>query len=353
MTENRKTILLANLSKKLGGGEVQFLSMAKEFRRLGHSVELVVSEQSELSRRAENERISISFASASKNAFFSPIAVLKVRKLLNRKKPDLVILNSSRELKLFTVATSHKNYNLIYLRGYFGKISGTVLNRFFISRLKHLVAVSEYVLNQGLSEVSDSCINKPVVIHNGIPQHNSHTDIDYSSKKIIAVGRLDTSKRFEFLIEAMRYVVDKIPDAQLSIVGEGTSREFLESQIKRFELLNSVKLTGFSDNIPGEMEKHSIFVHPAKYEAFGLVITEAMRQSLPCIAFSGHAADEIIEDGKTGILIDEQTPEALAKAIISLLKDEEKRKTYGRAGYERFKEKFTVAEQVNRFLELM
>lgn len=96
-----------------------------------------------------------------------------------------------------------------------------------------------------------------------------------------------------------------------------------------------------------EYFKHSdIFVFPTFYpnECFPLVLLEAMQQGLPCISTNEGGISGIIDDGKTGFIVEKRNPVQLAEKIEVLLKDKKLRKYMGAAGKIKFDEEFTLSK---------
>jgi glycosyltransferase involved in cell wall biosynthesis len=83
-----------------------------------------------------------------------------------------------------------------------------------------------------------------------------------------------------------------------------------------------------------------VFVLPSRSEPFGIVLLEAMACKKPIIATTVGGIPEIIEDGKTGILVEPDNPDALAKALIALLRNPALRRTIARNGYVTVRERF-------------
>lgn len=351
--KTQKKILLVNFSTGWGGGEVQHLELAKEFIRQGHDAKLVVMPDSELAIRAPKHNIKTTALKVGKFTFASPFHIYKIRSLLNKEIPDGVILNSSLELKHFATATSKKKHNLIYRRGFHFHINSSGLNKFLFKRLRHVVANSEFIKENALSEITSDCNISTKVISNGITPKTSTTKVKYNTNTILAMGRLVKYKQFDVLIKAMPFVLKKNPLAQLWIVGEGDEAENLQELINKYKLGKNVFLKGFCDNIEDLLSECSLVVHPAKAEAFGVVFLEAMRQKLACIAFRGHAADEIIKHHETGLLVDAMTSESLANSISELLRSETTLQQYGENGFRRFITTFTIEKSVEKFLQLI
>lgn len=98
-----------------------------------------------------------------------------------------------------------------------------------------------------------------------------------------------------------------------------------------------------------EYAKSDIFVLPTFYpnECLPLVLLEAMQQGLPCISTNEGGIASIIDDGKTGFLVEKQNPVQLADKIERLLKDRELCMNMGKAGMEKFEQEFSL----NKFEE--
>ena len=350
-----KTVVFVNFSITWGGGEFQHLSLAKEFVRQGHRVLIIAHPQSELYQRATEANIETHTIAVGKISFLNPFILFKINSILQNIAPDAVILNSSLELKHFAFATSYKKYNLIYRRGYHTPIKAKAINKFCFKRLNRVVAISQFVLNTTLKDVSRYCRHTPTVINNGIyPLKNDTTLLpNYAAHRLLAIGRLVEYKQFGLLIEAMPAIIAQDSAAELWIVGEGVERENLQTLIIQLNLQQKVFLKGFCDNISEIIPQCSLFIHPANVEAFGVVFLEAMRQKLPCVTFKGHAGDEIIINNTTGLLISDSIPQELANGTAKLLKDTALLEKMGKAAFQRFNSNYTIEHSVNQYLKLI
>jgi len=349
----KNKIAFVNFSMTWGGGEAQHLALANEVMRQGHTALIVTQANSELCKRANDVGITTETLKVSKLSFLNPIVLQHIRSMLRRQQPNAVILNSSLELKHFACATSSKHYKLIYRRGYHTLIKASAVNRYCIKRLSKLVAISEFIKHNSLKTIAPFAKDEVAIINNGISPLEDISLPDYQAKRIIAVGRLVEYKQFDILIKAMPQIIQQVPEASLWIVGEGELSTELTQLISDLHLQDNVKLKGFSDDIPSLLAQSSLFVHPAKEEAFGVVFLEAMRQYLPCISFSGHAGDEIIVQGKTGLLVDKQSPDDLAHNISSILNNSEQLEQMGKYAKERFSNHFTIEKSLNKYLALI
>src|SRR5262249_6393480 len=91
-----------------------------------------------------------------------------------------------------------------------------------------------------------------------------------------------------------------------------------------------------------------VFVAPSRYESFGLVYLEAMRQGKPVVGTRAGGVPEVVEDGRTGLLVPPESPEPLAEAPARLGEDADLRRAFGAAGRARFEAEFTLGRCARR-----
>ena len=153
---------------------------------------------------------------------------------------------------------------------------------------------------------------------------------DYSSKRAIAVGRLDTQKGYDYLFKAWAIVHHTYPDWQLDIFGSGRKADF-QPLIDAEGLQDVVHLKGATDNIAQEYASHSFLVLSSRFEGFGLVLVEAGASGLPLISYNCKSGpSEIIRDGYDGYLVDKVGDiQSLADAICKMIESEADRRLMG------------------------
>ena len=161
--------------------------------------------------------------------------------------------------------------------------------------------------------------------------------------RLLAVGRLEDQKAFDILLEAMRGVADAEPTVRLSIAGDGPQRASLVKRRQRLGLDEHVELLGWREDVNELLAQTDALVHPSRWEGFGLVLLEAMRSARPIIATSVGAIPEVVVDGQTGLLVPPGDAEALAAAILHLMRMPDRGAALGRAGRERILDRFTPA----------
>ncbi|PRY02288.1 glycosyltransferase family 4 protein [Allonocardiopsis opalescens] len=148
----------------------------------------------------------------------------------------------------------------------------------------------------------------------------------------VAAGRLVRQKGFDLLIPAFGRVVERYPDWQLRIYGNGERRGELRELIERHHLYNSVFLMGHSSDLDAELAKASFYVLSSRFEGLPMVMIEAMAHALPVVAFdcpTGPA--DVITDGVDGLLVPAQDVDGLARAMCRLAGDPGERAGMGAA----------------------
>ncbi|MFZ8826284.1 MAG: glycosyltransferase family 4 protein [Candidatus Caldipriscus sp.] len=175
--------------------------------------------------------------------------------------------------------------------------------------------------------------------------------------RILFVGRLVERKGVIYLIWAMRILKERGIKAELRIVGEGLLMESLKNSAKD---LDSVKFLGklSAEDLMEEYKRSDIFVLPSivdsrgDTEGLGVVLLEALSFGLPVIASNVGGIPDIVEDGKTGILVPEKDPVAIADAIEKLLSNWENAKLMVLRGQEMIRERFSSEKIADKLVRI-
>lgn len=175
-----------------------------------------------------------------------------------------------------------------------------------------------------------------------------------SENSVVAVGRLDMQKGFDYLIDAWQKVNQRHSNWNLNIWGEGDLRKVLQDQIDTYGLTNKVHLCGRTDDIESKYLNSSIYVCSSRGEAFGLTIAEAEACGLPVVTFAcPNAPAELVEDGVTGYVVRRVgDTDGLADRICRLIESgAEKRRIMGAAG-RKFAQQFSMDNIMKKWREI-
>jgi len=172
---------------------------------------------------------------------------------------------------------------------------------------------------------------------------------------IVFAGRLMHKKGADVLVGAFAKVVAQVPGARLLIAGDGPEREALLRLIAQLKLESTVSILGqrSREEVERAFDGAWIQVVPSRWEEpFGLVATESMMRGRPVVASDCGGLSEIIQNGKTGLLVPPGDAEKLAAALLSLINDRSRIIQMGRAAREVAVTQFSEDTSVEKFLKL-
>lgn len=142
-------------------------------------------------------------------------------------------------------------------------------------------------------------------------------------KQFLAVGRLDPQKGFDNLLKAYSLIHHKCPEWKLKIIGEGKERASLEAQISELNLSSQVELLGAQNHVSKYYLQSKAFILSSRYEGFGLVILEAQVCGAAVISFDCKTGpSDIITNNYDGILVQDQSIEELARAMLDIAEND-------------------------------
>ncbi len=199
-----------------------------------------------------------------------------------------------------------------------------------VENLNAFVVVSKTLKDFYAPQLKIPCIYIPNAIEE-IPSKKS----EQTEARIVSVGRLSKEKGYPDLIDVFSLVKEKYPIWHLDIIGDGNEAELLKQKIKELELTDNITLHGFQDKtyINQIYQNSSIYVMSSYTESFGLVLLEAFSYALPCVAFdSAEGACALISNNWDGYLIKDRDKEQMAKRIIELIKNKNRRIIMGNNG---------------------
>ena len=169
-----------------------------------------------------------------------------------------------------------------------------------------------------------------------------------------SVGRLSPEKGLDYLIEAMARVMREESRSRLLLAGDGPDRRKLERQAQRLGIAERVEFAGevAHEGVPEMLSRLDVFAMPSTAEGFGVAALEASAMETPVVASNVHGIPDVVEDGKTGLLVAPKDVDALAGAILRLLRDEEGRRAMGRAGRRFVAERYDWRENTRQMESL-
>ncbi|MCC5814121.1 MAG: glycosyltransferase [Leptospira sp.] len=194
-----------------------------------------------------------------------------------------------------------------------------------------LVISPSHLLKKQLHEFG---IKKPVtVVSNGMDLQRFKGEIktlNTDSPKLLHVGRISYEKNCDIVIKAFSKVLERIPKATLTIIGEGPAIPSLKKLAESLNIANNVIFTGFIPNteLHNHYPNYDAFITASTMETQGLVILESIACGLPAVGVSSYAIPELIHHKKNGFIAKPFAVEELADWTVKLLQDPDQYKKF-------------------------
>jgi glycosyltransferase involved in cell wall biosynthesis len=168
---------------------------------------------------------------------------------------------------------------------------------------------------------------------------------------IVGIGRLVPVKGFDVLVASIPKTCGHAPALRVLLVGDGPERPALEDRARALGVSGHLSITGAREDVVPYIAAADVLAAPSRNEGMGRVLVEAMALGVPVVGTRVGGIPSVLDGGRCGVLVPADDPEALADALIELLKDPARREKLGDAGRERAEE-FTVGVMTRRIAEL-
>lgn len=205
-----------------------------------------------------------------------------------------------------------------------------------------------------LAKAFDSSVDITIVPNGVDAEEFQPIDRDWSSPRLLSVGRVVYQKGYDVALRALSGLKD-LP-WEWNIVGDGPHLPTLRRMSQEYGLADRVHLLGWSsvDQVKKQYASANLFVHPSRHEGMPNAMLEAMACGLPVIATHIAGNEELVLEGETGTLVPVEDPDALREALRLLILEPERRRGMALAGRRRVERMFgwmPVAEQYEAILE--
>src|SRR3989449_5394437 len=345
------------------GGQNQVLLTVNGLRAIGHRAALVAHPDGELRRRAAEGLELIPLAPRTE---MDLTAAWRFARVVKRLAPDVIHAHDPHGIAMASLALSLGSSStksgrkggrapaLVASRRVDFHLRGNSFSRWKHRQVDCFIAASEAIRQMLVGDGVPA--DQTVTVHEGIdvdhvvaaPPVNVHETfwLPHDAPVVGNVAALVPHKGQRHLIEAAHLVVQEIPDARFIILGEGELREHLEHLVRDRNLEKHVLLPGFRTDVIGCIKGFDLFVMSSVTEGLGTSLLDAMACARPIIATAAGGIPEVIEHDVNGLLVPPRDHTALARAIVSALKDEALRRRLGESGLARVRDRFTVERMV-------
>jgi glycosyltransferase involved in cell wall biosynthesis len=347
--EQRPRILYMVTHADRGGAQMHLLGLAVAMQQ-NFDVHLAVGEEGFLTEACRQKDIVVHILRHMRrsSAMLMDLKALgETRRLLKLLRPDLIHVHTFKAGFIGRLAAWTLGIPVLYT------IHAWLWSTLAVSRFESRVAIPlerlgalccERVItvsHAGERLVREHHItdgNKVVTIHNGICDTPTHVPVRANQiPVIIMVARFTPGKDFALLLRAFQALAN---DAQLWLVGDGETREAMETLAVSLGIASSVSFLAERQDVPELLAQADVFVLASESEMLPISILEAMRAALPIVASDVGGVGEAVEHGETGLLVPKGEVGALTSALQLLIADPELRNRLGSSGRRLFETRF-------------
>jgi glycosyltransferase involved in cell wall biosynthesis len=340
----------------LRGGQRQLLKLARRLRQRGHGQIIVCREQSELETCARAEEFP-SFPLPLHDPAYA-YGILQLRQHLQVAPCDILHAHDGRGQTVAWLASIGMRVRRVASR----RVTFLPKHR-WAHRLKYahtcdaVVTVSDFIrqwaIRCGIPHSKIELIPDGIEIPPELPTPETRAKVraqwGFGESEFVMgqVGAFAPEKGQDVALAALQQLTPCFPQARLLLAGEGPTLKDLEITQKCKALGDRVRLCGAIENLAEFFPALDLFVTPSKSEGLGSSALMAMSYGLPVVASRVGGLPEVVEEARTGWLVEPASPSALANAILAAASDRTRLKQWGLNGRERARQ-FSVDIMVER-----
>jgi len=317
--------------------------------QFGYDVLLITSQQLgkdpifELSNKVKRIDLEINYVEgvsflSKVNLRKFPQHISKLKKAINDFKPDAIFLVSLNIIRYALPFISGK-YNIYneYHTSYYGfqlgyerlSIAGKIKRRLAYALNSFVESFYTNIIFLNKAEYQHYNRKNAVIIPNFFDE-TANLPVLSKKNQIISLGRLSYQKGYDLLIDVWEIVDREQMGWTLEIFGNGEDQDALLKKIESKNLSHSLHLNPATNQINHKLAESQFYVMSSRFETFPMVLLEAMSNKLPTVSFNCPTGPEsMLTQGEDGIIVPNGDIEALAKEILSLMKDENRRNQMG------------------------
>lgn len=350
----------------LGGGQTALLLLAGNLDRSRFEVAISSGGEGPLAEEARQKGITYIPVSLGKRLSLGPLK--EITAVLREQKIDILhthggiagLYGRSAAFRAGTPAVVHTLHGIHYLhyRNPFLRRLYVLLERRYSRSTDRLILVCQSDLRQARKHRL-APEGKMTVILNGTDVRPELGADDISRRKnelgwppgrrvVGTVARLHRQKGVASLLRAAPRILSAFPEARTVVVGDGPQGGSLRREAQRLGLEGRFLFLGERKDAKALMALFDIFVLPSLWEGLPFVLVEAAALGKPVVATAVDGVPEILEDGKTGLLVRPGNPTALAEAVIRLLKDKEEARRLGETARKLVPPRFPLRRMVDQ-----
>ena len=230
-----------------------------------------------------------------------------------------------------------------------------------VSRSAQMIAVSED-LKGFVVERTGVAAERIRVVYNGVDAYalpntdhvrTVHDELELHrwDKVIGSVGSLYLVKGHIHLIRALPEILRVCPRTLMLLIGQGDQEPVLKAEASRLGVDTHIRFLGFRNDVHLLLSLMDVFVLPSLSEGLSMALLEAMAAGRPVVATRVGGNAELVQEGKTGFLVPAENPHALADRVVSLLRNNDEARAFGRCGEQRVEDHFSLVGMARNYEE--
>ena len=350
--------LYVDLEPEWRGGQNQALLTLRGLRARGHAAELLAVRGGALASRAAAEGIPVHTAGPRASRF---LAAFTLRQLLARERFEVLHANEPHALTAAWLAGAHRRLPVVVSRRVAYPLQGKplALSRYRTARrvlaVSHFVA--ESVIASGLAPdrvevVYEGVEVPPLVSSDARRRARQRWRVGEGETLLGCVGYLLPEKGQHLLIRALPALRAQHPNSRVLLAGDGPCRQRLERLARELGMAPAVHFAGFVTDVHEVYAALDVFVFPSLAEPLGTSLLAAMAYGLPVVGVGRGGVIEIVEDGRSGLLVPDPEPGGIAAAVAKLLRDPDLALSLGRAARKIIQRRFALEHMVENTLRV-
>jgi glycosyltransferase involved in cell wall biosynthesis len=354
-------------SSSFGGLELSILKLASEFNKRMADCLIIVQPDTSLAQFARQYNLKVELLK-TKLKYGDVSASIHLARILRSHRIDVVVIMQSKDMSIVTVAHLLYPYAklVFYQEMQFGINKRDILHTWMYSHLSLWITLTkkmkqEVIVHTRMPQERISVIPIGTDMRRFNPclydQKMTRKQFDIPQSKLVVgmLGRLDPQKGQEEFIRTIPILLKHQTHLHFVIAGDETEgqhgfKKNLRDLSIELGVSDEVQFLPFTDAVPEFMSAIDIFVLPSHAETFGFVLVEALAMGKAIVATNSGGVPEIITDGSTGLLVPPRDGQALADALLRLLKDQRLRSSFSSEARTDALNRFDVARCVDQLV---
>ncbi len=295
-----------------------------------------------------------------------PTLLTRLTRCIDDFRPDVVQANGGRTVKYCAAAAltrPRRDWVLIYRNigephYWTNKLRQYIYSRLLMPKVDGVIGVSRatlgavenlYSLSVPLAHIPCAVDDEAIVptLSRQVVRRQTGTDVD--APVIVWVGSLTREKRVDRMLRVTSLITRTLPTVCLWIVGDGPLRGALEEQVKALSLTPNVRFLGSRDQVSNFMQGGDVVALTSDTEGMPAVLLEAGLLGLPVVTTRVGGVPECVIDGETGILVERNDEEGFATALLSLIRQPERRHAFGESAKVTLRQHFTIPKVAQQY----